>query len=392
MTMPPGDAVTQPEEAEERSLGPLIRLFLKLGIIGFGGPLAHVALMEEEVVRRRRWISRDHFLDALAATNLIPGPNSTEMGIHIGYLRGGPLGAVGAGVAFILPAFLLMLGLSWAYFRFGTEPAVESVFYGVQAAVIGIVAAAAYRLARTAITDVFQAALLVLAFLAVAALRLNEVLVLLAAGLAGLALYGGLRAVRPPTLPWAPALLPVLALMSADAGTLGRLAWSLFRAGALLFGGGYVIIPFLEGDAVHRYGWLTEQEFLSGIALGQVTPGPIVITSTFVGYGAAGWPGAVVATVAVFLPSFLLVLALAPLLMRLRQSGPLRAFLKGVNPAVVGTIAAATLLLAGSAIVDVWTAGLAAAALALTAVYRLNVVYLIAGSAAAGLFIDGWLR
>jgi chromate transporter len=242
------------------------------------------------------------------------------------------------------------------------------------------------------VTDAFQAALLVLAFLAVAAVRINEVAVLLAAGIAGLVLYGGLKSIRPPRLPWVPMAVLALPVLAADPGTLARLAWSMFRAGALLFGGGYVIIPFLEQDAVSRFGWLTHKEFLAGIALGQVTPGPIVITSTFVGYGAAGWIGALVATVAVFLPSFLLVILLARLLDRLRESAWLRAFLRGVNPAVVGTIAAAALLLAGSAIVDVWTAGLAVAALLLTAVLRINVAYLVAGSAVLGLAVDGWVR
>ncbi|MEX2237906.1 MAG: chromate efflux transporter [Dehalococcoidia bacterium] len=359
--------------------------FLGLGVIGFGGPQAHIALMQERAVRRRGWLSDEEFRSALAVTSLIPGPNSTEMAIHVGWLRNRRAGGLLAGVAFILPAFLLMLALSWAYFRYDNVGWIEDFFYGVKPVVPGIVAVTAWRLTRGALSDRPLIAIALLAFTATLLFPLGEPLYLVAAGVAGITLYtssGGSRAL---------ALLPFSAppLLLASAATYGKLAWVFFKAGALLFGGGYVMIPLIQGDVVDTYGWLSEEEFLDGIALGQSTPGPIVITATFVGYAAAGWWGAVLATVVIFLPSFLFVLfGTGPFLQRFRDSERLRAFLKGAGAAVVGALFAAAVLLLRDAVIDVPTALLAAAGIALLLSGRVQMVLLIAAAGLAGLAIQ----
>ncbi len=356
-------------------------LFLKLGVIGFGGPTAHIAMMEEEVVRRRRWLSREHFLDALAVTNMVPGPNSTEMAIHLGYLRAGVLGGVVAGLCFIGPAFLLMLVLSWAYVQYGTLPAVGALFWGVKPVVVAIIIAAAYRLARNALTSPWLIALAALAGLGAALQPGSEVWLLLGAGLLGYLLTGwrpGLRLAVPLAAP--------LALAVAAPSPLLALAWVCFKTGAFLFGGGYVMIPLMEPEVVNTYGWLTHQQFLDGIALGQSTPGPIVITATFVGYLTAGLAGAVVATVAIFLPAFVIVLAgTGPFTRRLRHWQPAQRFLKGVNAAVVGTIVAASLPLARAALVDPLSVILGLGALVALVRFRVDTLPLIVGGAALGL-------
>jgi chromate transporter len=343
--------------------------------------------MEEEVVNRRKWVDRQAFLDALAATNLVPGPNSTEMAIHIGYLRAGQLGGLVAGLLFILPAFLLMLTLSWAYVAYGSIPQVGALFYGLKPAVLAVILAATYRLARSAITD---ARLSVLAFVALAVTLLfpgYEVAVLAAAGLAGLLMYGPasqsgstLRGFAAPFLAVTP-----FSLLATPNALLG-LAWVFLKAGALLFGGGYVMIPLLEPDVVDRYGWLTRQQFLDGVALGQSTPGPIVITSTFIGYLAAGVPGALVATVAIFLPAFVFVLLLTgPFTTWVSKAPRQRAFLKGVNAAVVGAILAAVTGLSASALVDVPTVLILGGALLALLWRKWDVLWVLALGAAAGL-------
>jgi chromate transporter len=363
-----------------RPLGEIAALFLRLGILGFGGPPAHIALMEGEVVRRG-WLDRQHFLDALAATNLIPGPNSTEMAIHLGYLRGGRLGGLVAGLTFIAPAFALMLALSWAYFELRGVPQVGAVLAGLKPAALAIIVVTAGRLARTAVTDLPRLAFFGLGLVATIWLPAWQVLALLVAGLAGYWRYrprgaggGGVATLLAVSAPAAPA------------GTLLPLALVFLKAGALLFGGGYVLIPLVQAEVVDGYGWLSRQAFLDGIALGQSTPGPIVITATFVGYAAAGWAGAVVATVAVFAPAFAYVLfGTGPFLDRLRARADARAFLSGVNAAVAGAIVAAGLLLAPAALESplAWLLfGLALLALLRT---RLSSVWVLVAAAALAL-------
>ena len=334
------------------ALREIARLFLRLGVVGFGGPAAHIALMEDAVVHRRKWVKRQHFLDALSVTNMVPGPNSTELAIHVGYLRAGVLGGLVSGTCFILPAFLLMLALSWAYFEFGSVPQVVWLFYGVKPAIIAIIAATA----------------------------------LIVAGLLGIALYSE-RSFRFPgagLLAGAYAATPMISI--AGLPTLLALAWVFLKASALLFGGGFVIIPLIEHEVVSVYGWLSAQQFIDGVAIGQATPGPIVITAAFVGYAAAGLAGAAVATAAIFLPAFVIVLAgTGPYLERIRGSEMARAFLKGTNAAVIGTILGAGILLMGSAVVDLPTALiLIAAAIALVR-FGLSTIPLIASAAAIGI-------
>lgn len=384
------EATPEPSAAAPGRIWELLTLFLKLGVIGFGGPTAHVALMEDEAVGRRNWLDRRHFVDALSTTNLVPGPNSTEMAIHLGFIRAGIPGAIVAGLAFIGPAFALMLGLSWAYFEYGTQAETEALFYGLKPVVIAIIVGAVWRLARTSITGAPHAVLFAAAFLIVLLAPGFEVLVLLAAGLIGVALLprlpgGGLKSFALPIV----ALIAVLAVTTRWDEELLEIAYVFLRTGGLLFGGGYVIIPLLEHDVVETYEWLTREQFLDGVALGQSTPGPIVITSTFVGYGAGGWTGAVVATVAVFTPSFVFAVIVARFTNRLRAWQAGRHFLAGVGAAVAGAILASAVILAEDALEDVLTWALAIAALAVLTLTRTQPLYILAAGAAIGFLAEG---
>ena len=319
--------------------------FLRLGAVAFGGPVAHVAMMEDEFVRRRHWLSSEAFTRAFAATNLVPGPNSTEMAIHLGFRRRGIPGGLAAGAAFILPAALAVAILAWAYFRWGTTPRADDLFAGIRPAVVVLIALAAWRLRAPAVRNPLSMALAAAAF-AIALLAPRwEVVALLAAGLVALVASGrgllhALAALPVPVLPMA---LPTLSVALPEAVPIALVH---LKAGALLFGGGFVIIPLLEPDAVAR-GWLTEEQFLDGLAIGQATPGPIVTTATFVGYAAGGWWGALVATLAIFAPAFVFAMSLGHVLRRLAGSETARAFLDGVAAAVFGAIAgAAPVLLA----------------------------------------------
>jgi chromate transporter len=363
-------------------------LFGKLGVVGFGGPSAHVAMMEDEVVARRGWMPRETFVEALAATNVIPGPNSTEMAIHVGHRRAGVAGAMVAGVTFIAPAFLLMLALSWAYFRWSDVATVGDLFTGLKPAVIAILAVTLWRLFRSSVKDAPQLVLMAAAGGLAYAFTAWEPLILLAAGVAGLLLY--LRPASYPKLPLAVfAPLPVLAAFAAwEPGTLRDLALVFLWAGGLLFGGGYVLIPLIEDAVTKQHGWLTQQQFLDGVALGQATPGPIVITATFVGYAAAGLPGAIVATVAVFAPSFVLAIGSSNLLQRISSWSAAAAFLKGVSPAVVGSIAAVSAHLGRSAINDGWTALLAVAGFVLA--WRYGPLPALALAGTGGVVVYEW--
>jgi chromate transporter len=340
-------------------------------------------MMERDAVERRGWLSRQRFLDALAATNLVPGPNSTELAIQFGQVRAGLAGAVASGVAFIAPAFLLMLALSWAYARWQTVPAMEDVFYGIKPAVIALILVTSFRLFRGSVSDWKLGAIFAASGALVYFLPGWEMAVLLGAGLAGLVLYG--PAPRPP-----PRSLAVVPLLGASAfawepRTLADLFWLCLRTGGLLFGGGYVMIPLLEHDVVERFGWMTREQFLDGVALGQSTPGPIVITATFIGYQAAGLPGALAATIAIFLPAFVFAILVGRFLEALAGSAALRAALKGIGAGVVGTILAVTARLGRSAVVDGWTVAIGLIALLALLRWRLHSAPLIGGAALAGL-------
>jgi len=364
-------------------------VFLKLGMSSFGGPAAHTALMEQELVRKRGWLDHDHFLDLLAATNLVPGPNSTEMAIHIGFLHAGWPGLIAAGSAFILPAFLISLALSWIYVRFGTLPQGQALFYGINPVVIAIILVATYRLGKIALKGKLQVLLGVLAFGAML-LGVNEILVLLGAGVLGIILYA------PPTwlqkqssmeivLPLTPLLYAIPKSWAWLDDRLVMLGLFFLKVGSLLFGSGMVLFAFIQGDVVNRYGWLTQQQLIDAIAVGQMTPGPVLSSATFIGYLVSGWPGAVVATFAVFLPSFIIVSLMGPVFPRIRQSRIAQAFLKGVNAAVVALILAVSLILFRSAIIDVWTVIILVIGLIALLRTKVDTFWLILGGAAVGI-------
>jgi len=379
------------------SLGELARLFLKLGTIGFGGPAAHIALMEDEVVRRRGWLTREAFLDYLGATNLIPGPNSTELAIEIGRDRAGWPGLVVAGVAFIVPAALIVTITAWAYVRFGSLPAAVALFAGVKPVIIAIVAQALWRLARTAVKTAWLGALTVASIVA-EALGVHELIVLLGAAiLSVMAVAVRTRDGEDRVDTIVPFGAPILARPSILTGVLGAAVgvpaavslWSLFaiflKIGSVLFGSGYVLLAFLRADFVERLGWLTERQLLDAVAVGQVTPGPVFTTATFIGYVLAGAPGAVLATVGIFLPAFVFVAVSGPLIPRLRRSRVAGAALDGVNAASLGLMAVVTWQLGRASIVSVSSCVVALIAGVLLATRRVNAAWLVIGGALAGI-------
>ena len=366
--------MTETKEPRPVAVGAIARLFLKLGTIGFGGPAAHIAMMEEEVVGRRKWLSRESFLDLLGATHLIPGPNSTEMAIHVGYRRGGWPGLLTAGICFILPAVLVTGVLAAVYVRWGTLPELEPVLAGVKPVVVAVIAAALLRLGRTAARD-WRLALIGIAVAAVSYRQGFEVVALLAAGLLGM-LWLGIRNPAGPAV-WA-GLTAALGAVPARAAAISAAAaaaagaaapvplWTLglffLKVGAVLFGSGYVLIAFLEGGLVDDLGLITGEQLMEAVAVGQFTPGPVLSTATFIGYVIAGPWGALVATVAIFLPSFFYVAAVNPLIPRLRESRWAGAFLDGVNAGATGLMLAVTVKLAEASLAggfSWWMAGMA---------------------------------
>lgn len=367
-------------------------LFFKLGVISFGGPAAHIAMMEDEVVRRRRWLSRDEFLDMLGATNLIPGPNSTEMAIHIGHRRAGWPGLLLAGSCFILPAAIIVTALAWAYVRYGSLPQTDAILYGVKPAVIAIILQALWRLARAALktkTLAFIGAVgILLEFLGV-----HELIILFGAGAAtGLGTLVAGRMKRGESSSLIPIALPALlsktaALATQSAASFGL--WPLFlfflKVGSVLFGSGYVLLAFLRADLVERWGWLTEAQLFDAVTVGQVTPGPVFTTATFIGYVLGGLPGAFVATAGIFLPAFFFVAVSGPLVPRIRRSATAGAVLDGINAASLSLMAVVTWRLGRAALVDWPTVAMLVASLILLIRFRLNSAWLALIGALYGL-------
>ena len=374
------------------SLLELAKLFLKLGAIAFGGPAAHIAMMDSEVVRRLRWLSREEFLDLLAATNLIPGPNSTEMAIHIGHKRAGWPGILVAGVCFILPAAIIVTAIGWAYTRFGKLPEAEGILYAVKPVVIAVVVQALWALGRSAV----KTKLLALVGVAVVALNfagVNELLLLLGAGIT-LCVARTLRNWQKSGVPnltlW---LFPAMNAAVASAATTSTAfgLWPLFgfflKVGSVLFGSGYVLLAFLRADLVERWHWLSESQLMDAVAVGQVTPGPVFTTATFIGYVLGGLPGAFVATLGIFLPAFVFVAISGPLVPRMRRSSIIGAFLDGVVVASMGLMTVVTWQLARSALVDLLTLLLASLSGVLLIRFKLNSAWLILGGAVIGLIV-----
>lgn len=371
------------------TLRELAGLFLRLGATAFGGPAAHIAMMRDEVVERRRWLSDADFLDLLAATHLIPGPNSTEMAIHLGYRRGGAAGLLVAGACFILPATVIVGALAWTYVRFGDAPQLGWVMYGVGPVIMAIVGQALWKLGTAAV----KGPLTLLVGLAAAALALrgwNELGLLALGGL----VMAGARLGRPGIAALAGALAPAASTLAAGAGlaapvTLARLTLFFLKVGSVLFGSGYVLLAFLRADLVERWGWLTDVQLIDAITIGQVTPGPVFTTATFIGYVLHGWSGAALATLGIFGPGFLFVACTQPLIPRLRASAVTGPVLDGVVVASLGLMAAVTWRLLGSTIVDPTAALLAASAAVLLFATRLNSTWLVLGGAVVGAFLQG---
>jgi chromate transporter len=378
----------QPSARQPGSVGEVARLALRLGFTAFGGPAAHIAMLREEVVTRRKWVTDQQFLDLLGATNLIPGPNSTEMFIHIGYLRAGWPGLVAGGVGFILPATLIVLALAWAYVQYGTTPAAEWLLYGIKPVIIAVVAQALWGLGKTAVKGPLMA-VVGLATLALYLLGFNEIALLVGGGLLVMLLKNwrrltgrGVAAAAVLPLFWS---APAVALQAAAAVDPLQLFLIFLKIGSVLYGSGYVLLAFLRSDLVVRTGWLTNRQLLDAIAVGQFTPGPVFTTATFVGYVLAGVPGAILATVGIFLPSFVFVAAVNPLIPRLRASPWMGALLDGVNVTSLGLMAGVTLQLGVAAVVDWLTAALAVLAAVLLLRFKVNSAWLVLGGGLAGL-------
>lgn len=379
---------------QQPALREVAALFLKLGTIAFGGPAAHIAMMREEVVRRRAWLSDQKFLDLVGATNLIPGPNSTEMAIHLGYARAGWRGLIAGGVSFITPAMLIVLVLAWAYVRYGTMPEAVWLLYGMKPVIIAIVFQALWALARTAVKGPLLAGAGVVTLLLFWR-GTNELALLLGAGLCTMLAANAGRLRRPviaglmPGSLWvrevaAAAQLTLLPPHTAPF-TLEKLFLIFLKIGSVLYGSGYVLLAFLRADFVVRLGWLTDRQLLDAVAVGQFTPGPVFTTATFIGYMLGGFRGAVLATVGIFLPSFIFVAASAPFIPRLRRSPWASALLDGVNVASLALMAGVTWQLGRAAVVDEVTAVIAVASAILLIRFRVNSARLVLGGALIGL-------
>lgn len=367
------------------SLRELAWLFLRLGATAFGGPAAHIAMMHDEVVRRRNWLTEEHFLDLLGATNLIPGPNSTELAIHIGWQRRRWAGLIVAGSAFIVPAMLATGALGWLYVRFGSVPAATWLLYGVKPVILSVIVQAIWGLApKAARTNLLRVIGLVSGVLALTSV--NELAVLFGAGaavVAARALKRTKRAANDGLRQLAP-VLPAAGVAYASSITLPGVFWVFFKIGSVLFGSGYVLLAFLRADLVQRLGWLTESQLIDAIAVGQVTPGPVFTTATFIGYLLAGPAGALVATAGIFLPAFIFVAISGPLIPRLRASETAGAFLDGVNVASLALMAVVTLQIGRAAVIDVPSAALTLTAAVLLVRFHVNATWLILGGAAVG--------
>ncbi len=395
---PPSESTpaSPPEDNQTSELGLLAGLFLRLGLTAFGGPAAHIALMRQEVVERRKWLTEAQFLDLLGAANLIPGPSSTELAIFIGYQRARWAGLALAGVCFILPAALLVSLIAWAYVRYGHLPQIAGILYGVKPVVIAVIVQALWNLGRSALKTRFLVGVGVVAAVAVF-LGANPLLALFGAG----AVVCGVRlAVERPKESLAPlaVLLGFIGVLVAAPLLLGKFAVprrlnlsSLFLAflklGSIVYGSGYVLLAFLRADLVTQRGWLTSAQLLDAIAVGQVTPGPVFTTATFIGYLLAGSRGALIATVGMFLPAFLLVAVSGPLVPRLRKSALTGAFLDGVNVAALALMAVVTWELARDALTGPIPIAMAAASALLLLRYRVNSAWLLLGGALLGLFL-----
>lgn len=396
-----------PEPLSPR-LGELARIFLRLGTVGFGGPQAHMAMQNDEVVVKRQWLTPDDFTAGLAMCEMLPGPASTQLGIYIGYVRAGMLGALISGFCFIAPAFVIVVLLSWGYFRFQDVPQLTDLFLGISPVVTAIVLAFCWKLGKKSLKSWVQVLIAIASFLLLLFSPINILLLFAIAGWVGMAAFRPQSSQPGDSTPFKSFLLPPLPLLFASLPAenlalssvwgferIGEFAVPLgvffLKVGSFIFGGGLVIIPLLEFEVVEQLHWLTRTEFINGVAIGQLSPGPVVLTAAFVGYKVAGVLGALISAVAIFTPSFAFILLATPILLRIRQNPWIRAFLKGVTPGVLGAIAAAAIPLAQTAVVQttIWlsigTGAIGMAALVALIVYKIPTWSLIPAGAILGL-------
>jgi len=379
----------QPTQSLSHRLAQVTTLFLKLGITAFGGPAAHIAMMHDETVRRRKWLSEQEFLDLVGATNLIPGPNSTEMAIHLGYLRAGWLGLIVGGLSFILPAMFMVMGLAWAYVQYGTTPQVEWLLCGVKPVVIAIIIQALWNLGQKAIKSRMLAAVGVMVLIAYF-FGVNEIFLLFAGGLLTMMVTNWQRLRKQPMSFF---LIPpflvqkVLSLfpLASVPFSLPLLFFTFLKIGAVLYGSGYVLLAFLRADFVVRLGWLTDKQIIDAVAIGQVTPGPVFTAATFIGFILGGVPGALLATLGIFLPGFIFVAMVNPLIPQIRNSPWASSLLDGVNVASLGLMAAVTWQLGKSSLIDLLTVLVATISFVLIVRFKINSTWLILGGAIVGL-------
>jgi chromate transporter len=367
-------------------IGEVALYFLRLGLLGFGGPVALVGQMEQELVADRKWLTKEQMREAIAVCQSLPGPLAIQVGIYISYLRTGFWGAWAGGWAFIFPNFAIVAALGALYMHLGDLSAVTAVFYGVSPAVIALILHSCYRLAKLGMDDRLQWALAVICFFVTVILQAEVALLFMGAGLAGTLYYGSFFRRLPPAS--APALAaPVLAQIVpiASGSTVGKLLLFFLKAGSLTFGSGLVIVPFLQQGLVQEHGWLDERQFLIAVAVGMISPGPVVITATFVGYLVAGFWGSLVSTIGIFFPSFLLVLVAAPILARHRSNTNVQGFIKGAYAAAIGTILGACILLGRIAIGDWLTVAIGIASLAVLFRWKVSNPLLITATALVGL-------
>jgi chromate transporter len=355
-------------------------LFFRLGFTSFGGPAAHIALMEKEVVNKKQWMTREHFLDLIGTTNLIPGPNSTEMAMHCGYNRAGALGLWLAGFCFIFPAFIITGIFAWVYRQYGALPAIEPFFYGVKPAVIAIILDAVFKFGRKALKN-WQLGLIGAATLAGALLRVNAIFLIFTAGFIGIlwlsGFKGNLKTIFPFTLLQVGNVLPYYSTT--------KLFFVFLKIGSILFGSGYVLFAYLDGDLVQHLHWLTRKQLMDAVAAGQFTPGPVLSTATFIGYQISGVKGAIASTVGIFLPSFIFVWLLTPIIPKLRKSNLTSAFLDSVNIASVALMLAVTIQMGYSTLVDWKTWSIALLGFGcLLQFKKLNAVWVVAAGALLG--------
>jgi chromate transporter len=371
---------------ERGPMGEMVRYFLRLGFLGFGGPVALVGQMERELVDDKKWLSKEQMREAIAICQSMPGPLAIQVGIYIAYLRCGFWGAWAGGWAFILPNFVIVAALGALYVYLGDLKAVTGIFYGVSPAVIALILHSCYRLAKLGMEDWLQWAIAAVCLVVTVILQAEVALLFIGAGIVGILYYGSIFKRTPAALSLAPPVLAQLAPAAAGSGSIvGKLFLFFLKAGSLTFGSGLVIVPFLEQGLVQQFGWLDERQFLIAVAIGMISPGPVVITATFVGYLVAGFWGSLASTIGIFLPSFLFVLIAAPLLARHRANPNVQGFVKGAYGAAIGTILGACILLGKIAVGDWLTALIGIASLAILFKWKVSNPLLIAATAVIGL-------